>query len=96
MKTLTKKLIALAVAVVIGGCIGAVLGYGPLLNYKSEGVLSVEMGISEYKRYAELANDPDAITRYIAATPIPNLREDQRKKLVAVVVKGGWQKPVPK
>ena len=96
MTTLTKKLIALAGAVVIGGCIGAVLGYGPLLNYKSEGVLSVEMGISEYKRYAELANDPDAITRYIAATPIPNLREDQRKKLVAVVVKGGWQKPVPK
>ena len=96
MKTLTKKLIALAVAVVIGGCIGAVLGYGPLMNYKSEGVLSVEMGISEYKRYAELASDPDAITRYIAATPIPNLREDQRKKLVAVVTKGGWQKPVPK
>ena len=96
MKTLIKKLIALAGAAVIGGCIGAVLGYGPLLNYKSEGVLSVEMGISEYKRYAELANDPDAITRYIAATSIPNLREDQRKKLVAVVTKGGWQKPVPK
>ena len=96
MKILTKKLIALAGAAVIGGCIGAVLGYGPLLNYKSEGILSVEMGISEYKRYAELANDPDAITRYIAATPILNLREDQRKKLVAVVTKGGWQKPVPK
>ena len=96
MKTLTKKLIALAGAVVIGSCIGAVLGYGPLLNYKSEGVLSVEMGISEYKRYAELANDPDAITRYIAANPISNFREDQRKKLVAAVVKGGWQKPVPK
>ena len=96
MKTLIKQLIALVVAAVIGGCIGAVLGYGPLLNYKSEGVLSVEMGISEYKRYAELANDPDAITRYIAVTPIPNFREDQRKKLVAAVVKGGWQKPVPK
>ena len=96
MKTLTKKLITLVGAAVIGGCIGAFLGYGPLLNYKSEGVLSVEMGISEYKRYAELANDPDAITRYIAATPIPNLHEDQRKKLVAVVIKGGWQKPVPK
>ena len=96
MKTLTKKLIALAGAAVVGGCIGAVLGYGPLLNYKSEGILSVEMGISEYKRYAELANDPDAITRYVAATPIPNLREDQRKKLVAVVTKGGWQKPLPK
>ena len=96
MKTLTKKLIALAGAVVIGSCIGAVLGYGPLLNYKSEGILSVEMGISEYKRYAELANDPDAITRYIAANPISNFREDQRKKLVAAVVKGGWQKPVPK
>ena len=96
MKTLIKQLTALAVAAVIGGCIGAVLGYGPLLNYKSEGVLSVEMGISEYKRYAELANDPVAITRYIAATPIPNFREDQHKKLVAVVTKGGWQKPVPK
>ena len=96
MKTLTKKLIAFAGAAVVGGCIGAVLGYGPLLNYKSEGILSVEMGISEYKRYAELANDPDAITRYVAATPIPNLREDQRKKLVAVVTKGGWQKPLPK
>ena len=70
MKTLTKKLIALAGAAVIGGCIGAVLGYGPLMNYKSEGVLSVEMGISEYKRYAELANDPVAVTRYIAATSI--------------------------
>ena len=83
-------------AAVIGGCIGAVLGYGPLLNYKSEGILSVEMGILEYKRFAELANDPDAVTRYIAATPIPNLSEDQRKKLVAVVIKGGWQKPIPK
>lgn len=54
------------------------------------------MGILEYKRFAELANHPDAITRYIAATPIPNLSEDQRKKLVAVVIKGGWQKPIPK
>ena len=96
MKTLIKQLIALAGAAVIGSCIGVILGYGPLLNYKSEGVLSVEMGISEYKRYAELANDPDAITRYIAANPISNFREDQRKKLVAAVVKGGWQKPVPK
>ena len=96
MKTLTKKLIAFAGAAVVGGCIGAVLGYGPLLNYKSEGILSVEMGISEYERFAELANDPDVITRYIAATSIPNISEDQRKKLVAVVIKGGWQKLIPK
>ncbi len=96
MKTLKKKIVVLASAAALGVCIGAALGYGPLLSYKSEGVLSMELGTSEYKRYAELANDADAITKYMSGNQIAGLGENEQKKLVTSVVRGTWQKPVPK
>ena len=39
-----RKIITVVAASVIGVGLGAGLGFGPLLRYKSEGILSMEMG----------------------------------------------------
>ncbi len=39
-----NKVVVLDMAGLLGAVIGAGLGYGPLLKYKTEGVLSMEMG----------------------------------------------------
>lgn len=43
------------IAATAGAGLGAPLGYGLMLRYKSEGVLDMDMGASEYKRFTELA-----------------------------------------
>jgi hypothetical protein len=92
----SRKLIVLLGAAALGVGLGAGLGYEPLLNYKTEGVLSMEMGTAEYKRFAELANDATSIGQYIDAVPPGNLTSTERAGLIASVVSGRWQKPVPK
>lgn len=57
-----KKVVMLGMAALLGAGTGAGLGYGPLLKYKTEGVLSMEMGTAEYKRFSELANDATTAT----------------------------------
>ena len=45
---ITKKLILVFMAAVVRASVGAMLGYGPLLRYKIDGVLNLEMGTTEY------------------------------------------------
>ncbi len=91
-----KKIIAVVVAAAVGAGVGAVLGYGPLLRYKTEGVLSMEMGATEYKRFAELAKDASTIRQFVDALPPPGLNREGLDRLVRDVTKGEWHKPVPK
>lgn len=83
-------------SVLLGMGAGALLGYGPLLRYKSEGVLSIEMGAAEYKRFAELANDGNTMRQYAALTLSPDLNSDWVNELIGSVARGEWYKPVPK
>ena len=91
-----KKVIVVVVAAALGAGVGAVLGYGPLLRYKTEGVLSMEMGTAEYKRFSELANDTTTVRQYMAVAPPPDLNGDQRDSLITKIARGEWHKPVPK
>ncbi len=91
-----KKVVAVLVAMVVGAGVGAALGYGPLLRYKSEGVLSMEIGTSEYKRFAELAVDGHTVQQYVGVVPPPGLEPSQVEQLVRDMPRGEWLMPVPK
>lgn len=91
-----KKVVVVAVAALLGAGIGAGLGYGPLLKYQTEGVLSMEMGTAEYKRFSELANDATTVRQYLAVLPPPGLKDVELERLIRIVALGGWHKPVPK
>lgn len=91
-----KKMIVVLVAALAGVGVGAGLGYGPLLRYKSEGVLSMEMGTAEYKRFAELATDANTVRQFAAVSLPPGVDSHWVDQLVSDVTKGAWLKPVPK
>lgn len=91
-----KKLMVVLAAAVVGAGVGAMLGYGPLLRYKTEGVLSMEMGPSEYKRFAERAYDASTVRQFAAVSPPPSLDSQGLDHLVRDVTRGEWHKPVPK
>jgi hypothetical protein len=91
-----KKIIALVIATVVGAGVGALLGYGPMLRYKSEGVLNMDMGTSEYKRFTELANDANSITQFLKISPLAQISNESLNDLIKTVIKGEWHKPVPK
>jgi hypothetical protein len=91
-----KKIIILLIAASAGAGLGALLGYGPMLRYKSEGVLNMDMGTSEYKRFTELANDANSIAQFLKLNPSPQIQGDENANLVKSVVKGEWHKPVAK
>lgn len=91
-----KKVMSVAIAALLGAGIGAGLGFGPLLKYKTEGVLSMEMGTAEYKRFSELANDATTAKQYMAVFPPPDLKGIELQDLVRTVALGGWHKPIPK
>ena len=93
---MTKKMIQIFVAALIGAGVGAMLGYGPLLSYKAQGVLNMEMGTTEYKRFAELANDTSTLRQYINLSPPPGVDSKGLTKLTALVEKGQWHKPMPR
>ena len=91
-----KKVMSVAIAALLGAGIGAGLGFGPLLRYKTEGVLSMEMGTAEYKRFSELANDATTAGQYVAVFPPPDLKGIELESLIRTIALGGWHKPVPK
>ena len=91
-----RKLIVVSVAAVVGAGVGAMLGYRPLLRYKTEGVLSMEMGTTEYKRFTELANDAGTLWQFADLFPPPGVEGKGLAQLAAVVAKGQWHKPVPR
>ncbi len=91
-----KKIILLLIAATAGAGLGALLGYGPMLRYKSEGVLNMDMGTSEYKRFTELANDASSASQFLAAFPPPKMYTGGVDALMSAVVKGEWHKALPK
>lgn len=91
-----KKVIVVLVAAALGASIGAGLGYGPLLKYKTEGVLAMEMGTAEYKRFSELANDTTTVKQYMVVSPPPDVKGNEIDRLIRAVAQGEWHKPVPK
>lgn len=93
---MNKKIIAVAIATALGVCVGALIGYGPMLRYKSEGVLSMEMGTAEFKRFAELATDETSIRQFIAMSPPVNLNDKEVERVIGNIVKGEWFKPIAK
>jgi hypothetical protein len=93
---MNNRVVFVVVAAVLGAAIGAGLGYGPLLKYKTEGVLSMEMGTAEYKRFSELANDTTTVRQYMIVSPPPDVKDAGIDRLVRTVARGEWHKPVPK
>lgn len=80
----------------IGVGVGAALGYGPLLRYKSEGLLNMEMGTAEYKRFAELAADAGTVRQFVSVSFPASTDPQWVDKLVRDVSKGDWLKPIAK
>jgi hypothetical protein len=91
-----KKIISLVVAAAVGTGTGALLGYGPLLSYKSEGVLNIDMGTSEYKRFTELANDSVSAQQLLKLSPPASMDQTMINSFVNVIAKGDWHKALPK
>ena len=91
-----KKITIVMLTTVVGAFLGAFLGYGPLLRYKSEAVLNVELGTSEYKRFAELARDANSLNQFIKINPPAKLQGDEIADLARTIKQGEWYKPVPK
>ena len=91
-----KKIIILLIAATAGAGLGALLGYGSMLRYKSEGILNMDMGTSEYKRFTELANDANSSSQFLAAFPPPQMHNGGVDALKKAVVKGEWHKALPK
>jgi hypothetical protein len=91
-----KKIIILLIAATAGVGLGALLGFGPMLRYKSEGVLNMDMGTSEYKRFTELANDASSASQFLAAFPPPEMHNGGVDALMKAIIKGEWHKALPK
>ena len=93
---MTKKLIVVLMVAALGAGVGAMLGYGPLLRYKSEGVLSMSMETTEYTQFAELANSATTLRQFVDLSPPPGLDGKEISQLAAVVAQGQWHRPVPR
>ena len=91
-----KKIIILLIAATAGAGLGALLGNGPQLRYKSEGILNMDMGISEYKRFTKLANDANSVVQFLAVYPPQKMNNGGVNSLVNTVAKGEWHKALPK
>ncbi|MBS0317529.1 MAG: hypothetical protein JSR49_10435 [Proteobacteria bacterium] len=92
-----RKLVIVLVAALIGAGVGAALGYGPLLKYRSDGTLGVEMSLPEYKRITEVADAPATLHWLAAVVPLPaGLSAGERARLDAQVGQGLWHTPIPK
>jgi hypothetical protein len=91
-----KKIVILLIAATAGAGLGALLGYGPMLRYKSEGVLNMDMGTSEYKRFTELANDASSANQFLDVFPPPKMYNGGVDALMKAIVKGEWHKALPK
>ncbi|QDL39128.1 hypothetical protein [Rhodoferax sediminis] len=93
---MNRKIGVVVIAAVLGAVLGGVLGYGPLLRYKSEGVLSMEMGPAEYKRFTELADAPATVRQMAGVVPLPGLNAQEMERLETDVGQGQWHSPIPK
>jgi hypothetical protein len=91
-KTNIKRLIT---CIFVGALLGALLGNTVLLKYKSEGVLSLDMSVAEYKRFSESVSDIPTLKQMITALAVP--AEDS--KAIELAVKNNtnkWHTAVPR
>lgn len=89
------KIIPVMVAAVIGIGLGAKIGYGPMLRYKSEGVLNMALSTSEYKQIVEIANNASNARRYLASFPLPEQNPEKLEAMVQTIESGSWNSPLP-
>jgi hypothetical protein len=80
----------------VGLAIGGALAYGPLLQYRSEGVLSLDMGTAEYKRFSELASDPKVLRQFATTVPPSGMDSADTETLFRQLGGITWHQPVPK
>ena len=90
-----KKLTVVLVATVVGVAGGALLAFGPLLKYKSEGVLNIPMGLADYKRIDEFTHNSDVLREFIKLNPPVNMEGEQLERLARILTTSEWSKPVP-
>lgn len=93
---MNQKIKIIGIATIVGACVGAALGFGPLLRYKSEALLGMELGTNEYKRITELANDPVSIKQYLLVAPPPKVEIEKSDAFVNAIARGDWYKALPK
>ncbi len=93
---MNQKIKIIGIATIVGACVGAALGFGPLQRYKSDGVLSMELGSSEYKRISELASDQVSIRQYLHSSPPLKVEGEKLNEIANIVSKSEWFKPLPK
>lgn len=86
----------MVIAAVVGAAIGAGLGYGPLLHYRSEGVLGMDLAPTEYKRISEMADAPSTLRDLLKTMPLRGPDAKQIAQLDASVAAGGWHTPIPR
>lgn len=90
------KIVSVTVAALIGAGLGAYLGFGPLQKYKSEGVININMGTSEYKRIAEVVNDSTKMLQFSSNNLPAKMPETLFQSNIAAVVMTEWHKPIPR
>ena len=82
-------------SVIFGITSGALLGFGPLLKYKSEGLLSISMGTVDYKRINDFAHNSHVLREYLALNPMPDIKNNQLERLAQDLIASEWSRPVP-
>lgn len=90
-----KKLAVVLIATIVGVAGGALLGFGPLLKYRSEGVLNMPMGISDYKRIDEFTRNSDVLREFIKLNPPINMEGEKLERLARMLTTSEWSKPAP-
>lgn len=90
--SIKRKFLILVLSVVIGGLIFGALGRGPLLRNKAQGVLKMEMGFADYRRFSALAGTAESVRRYAKSVPIVDEDPDA---FVLKVVQDKWLEPMP-
>ena len=93
---MTKKIIYIALAALLGAGIGAFLSYGPLKRFKSEAGLNIDIDIAGYKRFAQMVNDPARFRQYATKLKPQALTDDQIIIALQDITNADWLKPVPR
>ncbi|HMS27495.1 MAG TPA: hypothetical protein PKC80_09005 [Burkholderiaceae bacterium] len=93
---MTKKIIYITLAALLGASLGAFLSYGPLKRFKSEAAFNIDINIAGYKRFAQMVNDPAQFRRYAVQIKPQALTEEQIKITLKDITNANWLKPVPR
>ena len=93
---MTKKIIYIALAALLGAGIGAFLSYGPLKRFKSEAGLNIDLDIAGFKRFAQMVNDPARFRLYATNLKPQALTDEQINIALQDITNADWLKPVPR